>query len=862
MSFPRIIKLDDGNADASARFLTGHHVLLVEGKKSSVVTLLRVGNFRHAEYGDFEVTHPLLNELVSNFNNDAYGQKIFIDVAHAANGGAAGEILKLFVEGARLRAQVAWTPYGIKAIREKQMIYLSAEYHENYPDNEAGETHGAVLLGAGLVNRPHIKRMDPITLGECDSNSCPILLHEGFADDLLNEAQKTMNKFLKALKEFLAKTTLGTDAQASMLKLFETNAKELGDDKKALGELQTQYEGMAGTLVKQLKDAGAKPDAAIAITLAEPQSKKPAVSVEDAVAKALNDRDAAAKQLAEDNNTTLTAKKKIFSDALDDADGLSDETKKSLSETGNKLISIHWSDEQVKEFGESQINLGNQMEASKQLSDIGYQVQGSPHIMVGAGQAPMQLQETINKHLANTSQANTKRLKLLAEDKVGGFVKQVMTLYDQIHGPRLLAENKMLAGEETSIGDTNLPGGVQRTVIREALSDLRILELVQTLTDPTATSTTQIPYEERDISAVQNHAITFEGKGIRGASVSQEMDLAYIIPKKLAMKLSNEVIHFTRASMVNWDAFARNVTSNARVMREMLAGLIANEIQRTSDSWNAGSVAGEDISARLDGTNSFVKTVQFPVVRPHQDYTLKGVVIGSVQNPITVDFNGTDVPAYDGSGDQVAGTYFNPVSLNLGYIGFVDEAGAPVTPTQATATISYDYSKNVVKWDSDVPAGTTNEKHLNTLLQAIGARKATMNQDRYVSAEYLLMSPTLNDSITNAEQFEESNQKNGSSLTGSGDLQTVKGLPSFGTNAPGIDLGDSRIHMGVRSTTSYVIAKPFMTGIPFEAVNASGQPTGEKVSYGEEYSAIHTPFSIRNRSTGIVVYSAIARAAA
>ncbi|MGC8169944.1 hypothetical protein, partial [Salmonella enterica] len=84
-----------------------------------------------------------------------------------------------------------------------------------------------------------------------------------------------------------------------------------------------------------------------------------------------------------------------------------------------------------------------------------------------------------------------------------------------------------------NMGNTNLPVGFRREVIREALSDLRVLELVQTLTDFQATTTTQIPYELRDTSAIVNDAIVFEGKPIPPAGIGQYMDTAYILPMKL-----------------------------------------------------------------------------------------------------------------------------------------------------------------------------------------------------------------------------------------------------------------------------------------------------------------------------------------
>jgi hypothetical protein len=857
---PTRFQLKDKDHNQQRRFLAGTSVSLGENTKSTWVTLLRQGSFYHPQHGNFDVTKELLEGFIRNFEARTYGQDIFIDVAHEPQKGAAGEIKKLSVEGGRLRAFVEWTQYGIKAIKEKGFKYLSADYWDNYTDNEQRLEHGPLLAGAGLVTRPHIKRMDPVTLSEYDDSI--VIIDPKFAKKLIEEAQKTMKKHLLALTASLATMKLNEATQKQLGEQFEVQAKNLGDDEKALKSLQQSFETLGSSIVKQLAEAGKPADAPANITIQLAEAATNGKSLAEQIQQAIDARDAAtAKKLAEDNSS-LSAKKKIFSDALDAATGLSDSTKKSLTESVDGLITLNITDEQVTKLAESQITLGNQMEANKKLSEMGYQFNGTPHVVVGGDQSSMRLQETMNNHLKGTSAYANKRLKLLEDKEINGFVKVVLSEFDRIHGARMMQENKVLAGEETMIADTSLPVGVQRTVIMEALSDLRVLELVQTLTDPSAQATTQIPYEVRDTSGVLNGGVVFEGQGIRAASVQQKMDLAYILPKKLAMKLSNEVIHFTRASAINWDAMARNIQSNARVMRELLMALIANEIQRTSDAWNAVAVTAEDVATRLDGSESMIKTVNFPVVRPHQDYTLDGTTIGSVKNGITLVLDATTITAYDGSGTQASGTYYVLTSLNLGYISLVSELGVAVTPSVTTGTIAYSYATNVVKWDIDLPASTTLETHLNKLLQAVGARKAVMNQDRYISPEFLLMSPTLNDTITNASQFERDSQKSGTSQTASGDLATIKALPSFGTNAPGIDLGDERIHMGQRGTTSYVIAKPYMMGQPFEAVDSNGRATGEKMAYGEEYSAIHTPLSIRNRGTGIIVYSADARTAA
>jgi hypothetical protein len=301
----------------------------------------------------------------------------------------------------------------------------------------------------------------------------------------------------------------------------------------------------------------------------------------------------------------------------------------------------------------------------------------------------------------------------------------------------------------------------------------------------------------------------------------------------------------------------RNLESNARYMRELIARRIANEMQRAADAYGAIVVAPESFTAQLNGANSIIKTVNYPIVRPHQDRNVRGGAIGNPENAITMVLNNVAVTAYNGTNTQAAGTYYRVINYNLGYVQLVNQLGVPVTPaTNANPnTIEYSRATNIVKVDLDIPGGSTKEKQLNKSLQAIGARKAMLSNDRFVTPDFQLMSPTLNDELTNAEQFVDSGKRVDATVSANGDLTTVKGLAAFGTNAPNIDLGDERIIIGQRGLLGYNIAKPFVFGLPFEAVGPNGKPIGKKIAYGEEYSAIKVPTPVRNRMTSVLVYS-------
>ncbi|MCP5426752.1 MAG: hypothetical protein H6966_00625 [Chromatiaceae bacterium] len=363
--------------------------------------------------------------------------------------------------------------------------------------------------------------------------------------------------------------------------------------------------------------------------------------------------------------------------------------------------------------------------------------------------AGFQLQEMIDEH--RPCHGRMKLSERIESSPYSRFLHGIMYLFDSTHEHQLKHEVTMLAAGEVGTADTSLPAGFQRTVIMEALADLRVLELVQTLIDPNAQSTTMIPYEQRDTSGVHNDGIVYEGNPIHRAKVGQNTEMAYITPMKLAFAFSNEVVHFSKSSSIGWDAYNRNVESNARLIRDLLARRLLNEIQRSADAHGAANITGEDYGTQLTGSVSTIKTVNYPIVRSFQARDLKGTAIGAEENPITVVLNGTTLAAYDGTGTQAAGTYYRVTSYNLGYIQFVNEAGVPQTPSNSgTTTVGYSYATNILKVDTDL-AGAKLGERMNDILTAIGSRKAVMSADRFINPDFLLMNPVVHDMVTNAD---------------------------------------------------------------------------------------------------------------
>ena len=845
--FSRIFRLSESK-NKTLRVLSAQATLPQSGKGTSWVTVTRTGSFTDPRYGRFEITPTMLASMVANFDAGVVGQDVFLDVNHKPGDGSAAKILKLSVEGNRLRALVEWTDFGVKAVKERGFTYLSAEFADNWQDNEAGAFHGPTLLGAGLTVRPVIKRLDPITLSCESGGDVETRVLAELADDLLKKAKQTMNKWQEFLKK-LAAAGYSAEVQASIKKLGEALIDENTPDEKSdavIAQLEGQAKQLAAAETQAKKLADPEPEKKVAAPAAKVLSE---ADVADLVAKKL----AEAAQAAAQKQQARADAEKLLSETIAAEKGLDDELKKQLSEEAAALLPEGATEAQVKALAQHQITMGNRLAANKALAAMGYHVAGTPHITV-PDEGVKQLSEIYTDNLKKTGIT----LSFTAADKLHPFTVKVLSEFDRLFARELNAERKLLAGTQTDMANTKLPYGVQREVIKEALSDLNVLNLVQTLTDFSAQATVQVPYEERELGAVMNDGMVFEGQAIPFAGITQRMDTAFVNQMKLALVVTNEVVHFTRSSLINWDALARNIQSNARILRELVARRIMNEIQRASDAFNAVAVSNESITATA--STGVFKTAQWPVVRPHQVLNLQGAAVGEVEHPLKFVVSGAEVKAFDGSGAQSAGTYYRIVNLNQGVFQLVDQAGQPKTGA-ATITAAYSRASNIAKFDMDVPAGVKLEEHLNGLLRLVGAQKAMMNGHRYRTPDYLLMSPVLNDQITNASEFIADHKRNGTDTTQAGDLLGIKNISAYGTNAPNTDLGDDRVIMGQRGLTTYTVVKPFATGELIELTNGQGQPLGKKAAYGEEYNSIYTPKVLRGGCTSIVVYSATARAA-
>lgn len=829
----RVIRLHEGDGAGRLVRFVSESIRLGENQPSSWVTVTRTGEFSDPRYGKFSITRVMLDAMVKNFAEHTYGQDIFIDVAHKPENGAAGKVVALAVEGDRLRAKVEWTPMGVEAVQEKGYAYLSAEYHENWRDNEAGVPHGCVLLGAGLVTRPCIKRLDPVQLSEGDGGAVTVL-HPKLLDDLLSEVKDTMKKHLEELAKQLAAKGLSETAIAAVVSLAEKAMAGMTDD----ATMKALCEAFAADAKKLTEGGPVTVNVAGGLTAAD---------VAAAVAKQLAERDDAAKKLAEG----LDGKRKLLSDVITEAGkALPEEARKALVEEILPVITGDMSDAAVRSLAEAQVKMQEKIEAAKQLSAQGFSFRGNAHITVDSSNQVLALQEAVDRRLGLTPPKDSPNSE---------FVKKVLAQFDAERGADLSREHKQLAGGDGVISDVSVPAVFERTVIREALYPLVALQFVNLGAIEFAVAA-QIPYSYRDTAgAGRDSTRKYEGQGIARAGIKQAMETAYPIPQKLAFEVSDELRYLTGAGRIDFDSVAENVRNASRIIGEDTERLILNECVNAGDEF-AVSTQSDTLTATVNGTNKVFVTSQFPVVRPRKIFDLQGNQVGSTVNPITVTLNSVVRAEYDGTNTQSAGTYYT-MDYNLGEVRFVSELGASVTPTNAWAlVVAYSYTTNVTKFDTDLGSLTAGAKW-DDFLYRYGLRRSVLEDQRFYRANFGLMSGAVHEMVLLANQFQESNNRGQTTVSAAGDLGTVRSVQNYKSFAPGLQLADTRVLIGERGNTRFRMAKPWQMGELQDQRDANGRFTGKKEAYGDQFVFLHTPTQLKGSYTSIVMYSATGRVA-
>lgn len=819
------------------------------------VTVTKMGHFYDPRYGEFDITRDMLLAMIDNFNKNTYGQEVFLDVAHEPSKGAAGRFLKLALEGSKLRALIEWTPYGIEAVKDRGFKYLSADYTENYQDNEKRAQHGPLLFGAGLTIRPVIKGNEPVQLAEPDG-SPPTFLHPDLQNYLLQEIQIMHKKLSIALQAALAVIVqLSEPMRLQLLSAFETAVQPITDEAQAK-LLMEAFANSGKTLAEQLV-AGNK-DIKLSI---DTSGIKAGLTVEDVnriLAENATAQAAAAKKLAEGKDANV----KLLSDTISAATGLDEASKKTLTEAVADLITPEMNADQVKRLAENQIKHGNELAVAKQLSAMGFaRPAGSVHITVDSSNEVKKLQDEADKRLGFANMQASRRYS-----NTGGqlqtinkeYADKVLAAFDIERGAQLHREHKMLASGDSLVSDVSVPAIFERTVIREALYNMIGLQFVDVGTLPFSASAL-IPYSYRDTGGAGiNSTRVYEGGSVPRAGVKQTSETAYPIPQKIAFEVSDELRYLTGNGQLDWDATSENARNATRIIGEDTERLIFNEVLNATDQYSTAAIATEAV-ATADGTKTIFKLAHFPVVRPKKIYDLQGNQVGNTLYPIVIKDATVAKTEYDGTNTQGAGLYWT-MDYNLGEIHFVSELGVATAPTNTHAieATSYTYTTNVYCFDTD-PGAVATDLFWDTLLYRYGLRKNVIESDRYHMANFGLMSGTIRTQIEQARSFVEIGQRNGTALDVEGNLGPVKSVANYRTTAPGLNMGDQRIIIGERGQTRLRMMKPWSMGQMQDQKDSNGRFTGKKEAYGDQFLVLHTPTQLKAAYTSIALFSTTAR---
>ncbi len=218
---------------------------------------------------ELPITVDDFRNMVTNYNSRVTKNAIFMDYDHERRDNA-GVIkgLSLKNNDTELWANVEWNSMGKEDILDKRFVYVSAEIHFNYKDNETRQEHGPTLLGAALTNRPFVRGMAPvIQLSESKSPNKPNPTQPTQGKVKMNEqevkalvegiTQKFSEQFNSVLGKVEDLSNKLAEKEKSEVELSKKHAEEMANMKK-----ETEFNVLlsAGKVVPAQKDAFMKND--------------------------------------------------------------------------------------------------------------------------------------------------------------------------------------------------------------------------------------------------------------------------------------------------------------------------------------------------------------------------------------------------------------------------------------------------------------------------------------------------------------------------------------------------------------------------------------------------------------------------
>ena len=177
-----------------------------KGVKSSIMQAFPFGEYKHPRYGLIVMNQENAQRAAMNVNNQATTAQLYIDFDHK-DGPAAGWVTGAEVDDNGLNLIVDWTEKGTAALKGDEYRYFSPNYARKWRHPKTGKVYENIILGGGLVNRPFLKDINPISLGE-DMDIQALLkevLGDSIADNVIDtistSLSENINKEITSLKE-------------------------------------------------------------------------------------------------------------------------------------------------------------------------------------------------------------------------------------------------------------------------------------------------------------------------------------------------------------------------------------------------------------------------------------------------------------------------------------------------------------------------------------------------------------------------------------------------------------------------------------------------------------------------------------
>lgn len=194
--------------------------------------LMKKGLFSYYDKDDTPITSQMFSDMIGNFQKGTVNSDIPLNYSHDRYGPASGWIKDLMLgeNGDTLWAEVKWTPKGEQSVVDGEFKYVSVEFNPNYTD-EMGRDCGVCLTGAGLLNRPFLKGMEPLSeFGENKKGENAMSL-------TLDELQKKMDKQFSDMQATVKTLQDTITAQEKVLgerdgKILELEKKRKEDEDK------------------------------------------------------------------------------------------------------------------------------------------------------------------------------------------------------------------------------------------------------------------------------------------------------------------------------------------------------------------------------------------------------------------------------------------------------------------------------------------------------------------------------------------------------------------------------------------------------------------------------------------------------